>query len=56
MMDGAPTLDSFGPDRFVGRGYVLDCAGPGPDSPGLFFAAEAALRDADFLLFCTGRC
>ena len=25
MMDGAPTLDSFGPDRFVGRGYVLDC-------------------------------
>lgn len=27
MMDGAPTLDSFGPDRFVGRGYVLDCRG-----------------------------
>lgn len=27
MMDGAPTLDSYGADRFVGRGYVLDCRG-----------------------------
>ena len=54
MMDGAPTLDSFGPDRFVGRGYVLDCRGLSQIPLDLLLRHEAALRDADFLLFCTG--
>lgn len=54
MMDGAPTLDSFGPDRFVGRGYVLDCRGLARIPLDLLLQHEAALRDADFLLFCTG--
>lgn len=54
MMDGAPTLDSFGPDRFVGRGYVLDCRGLSQIPLDLLLQHEAALRDTDFLLFCTG--
>lgn len=54
MMDGAPTLDSFGPDRFVGRGYVLDCRGLSQIPLDLLLRHEAAIRDADFLLFCTG--
>ena len=54
MIDGALTLDGCGADRFVGRGFVLDCRGQAQIPLDLLLRHEAALRDADFLLFCTG--
>ena len=53
MIDGALTLDGCGADRFVGRGYVLDCRGQAQIRLDLLLRHEAAIRDADFLLFCT---
>ena len=38
----------------MGRGYVLDCRGLSQIPLDLLLRHEAALRDADFLLFCTG--
>ena len=38
----------------MGRGYVLDCRGQSRIPLDLLLRHEAALRDADFLLFCTG--
>ena len=54
MIDGALTLDGCGADRFVGRGFVLDCRGQAQIRLDLLLRHEAAIRDADFLLFCTG--
>lgn len=52
MLPGAPRLDAFGPDRFLGRGCVLDAsAGLGLEA---LQAKEELLRRSDFLLFRTG--
>lgn len=54
MMDGAPTLDSFGPDRFVGRGYVLDCRGLSQIPLDLLLRHEAAIRTQIFCCSAPG--
>lgn len=54
MIRGGMSLDEFAVETFVGRGYVLDCRGQREISPRLLQAHEEAIRQADFLLFCTG--
>lgn len=53
LPDGKP-LDAFGAEAFVGKGFVLDCRGLREIPLSLLQANENAIRQADFLLFCTG--
>lgn len=54
MIEGGTPLDAFPAEAFVGRGFVLDCRGQGEISPELLRQHEKAIRQVDFLLFCTG--
>lgn len=54
MIESGTTLDAFDAEAFVGRGYVLDCRGQREISADLLRRHEAAIRQAEFLLFCTG--
>lgn len=54
MIESGMTLDAFGAETFVGRGYVLDCRGQREISADLLRRHEAAIGQAEFLLFCTG--
>ena len=54
MIEGGKPLDAFPAEAFVGRGFVLDCRGQGEISPELLRQHEEAIRQVDFLLFCTG--
>ena len=54
MIEGGTPLDAFPVEAFVGRGFVLDCRGQGEISPELLRQHEEAIRQVDFLLFCTG--
>ena len=54
MIPAGKTLDAFPAETFVGRGFVLNCRGLEEIPLSLVQAHEAELRQADFLLFCTG--
>lgn len=54
MLPHGDTLDVFPPERFVGCAYVLDCRGETAIDLPLLLRHEPQLRQAEFLLFCTG--
>lgn len=54
MIPSGRTLDAFPAEAFAGRGFVLDCRGLAEISLALVQAHEAEIRQADFLLLCTG--
>ncbi len=54
MVSGGMTLDAYPAETFVGQGFVLDCRGEKAITLPLLLKHEAALRQVDFLLFCTG--
>lgn len=54
MISGGTSLDAYSPEQFVGKGYVLDCRGQKEISLPLLKLHEAEIRQAEFLLFCTG--
>ena len=56
IIEGMPTLDSFGAEQFVGRGLVIDCRGlkEGEEITLELLKAYKDLDKADFLLFNTG--
>jgi kynurenine formamidase len=56
LRDGFHTGDAP-PDRFFGRGLVMDCRSMAPAASitiDVLHAIKAELADIDFLLFCTG--
>ena len=54
MIARGRTLDSYGVEKFVGPGFVLDCRGRQEIPLALLRAHEEDIRRAEFLLFCTG--
>lgn len=54
MIELGRTLDAFPAETFVGPGFVLDCRGLTEIPLSLLRAHESEIRQADFLLFCTG--
>lgn len=54
MIEGGKTLDTFPAEAFVGPGLALDCRGLTEIPLSLLRAHESKIRQADFLLFCTG--
>ena len=54
MIARGRTLDSYGVEKFVGPGFVLDCRGRREIPLSLLRAHEEDIRRAEFLLFCTG--
>ncbi len=56
IIKGAPTLDSFGAEQFVGRGLVIDCRnlGTGEEISLEHLRASKDTDKAEFLLFNTG--
>lgn len=55
LFPGKPTLDGLPPERFIGRGFVLDCRNArGEIGLSALHAAGPAAAAAEFLLFYTG--
>lgn len=54
MIARGRTLDSYGVEKFVGPGFVLDCRRRQEIPLALLRAHEEDIRRAEFLLFCTG--
>lgn len=54
MIARGRTLDSYGVEKFVGPGFVLDCRGRQEIPLALLRAHEEDIRRVEFLLFCTG--
>ena len=54
MLPSGRTLDDFPAETFAGRGFVLDCRGAAEITLPMLRRQEEALRETEFLLFCTG--
>ena len=54
MLPKGRTLDDFPAETFAGRGFVLDCRGAAEITLPMLRRQEEALRETEFLLFCTG--
>lgn len=54
MIAGGATLDSYPPERFMGRAWVLDCRGQREIGLPLLLEQREQIERAEFLLFCTG--
>jgi arylformamidase len=56
MSDGAPSLDAFGAERFIGRGVALDvaCASGGIIPLALIQPSRPLIEGADFVLLHSG--
>lgn len=56
IIEGKPTLDSFGAEQFVGRALVIDCRHikEGEEIPLSLLTKNQDAEQADFLLFNTG--
>ena len=54
MVSSGMTLDAFPAETFVGQGFALDCREEKAITLPLLLKHESALRQVDFLLFCTG--
>ena len=54
MLPNGRTLDDFPAETFAGRGFVLDCREAAEITLPMLRRQEEALRETEFLLFCTG--
>jgi arylformamidase len=58
MIEGACSLDAFGPDRFYGNGFVIDVSvsNGGIITLDDFVRCEPAIRSSEYLLLSSGWC
>ncbi len=54
MLEKGKTLDKFGTDKFIGKGFLLDCRGKPEIDINLIKEHEKNIRKADFLIINTG--
>lgn len=54
IIESAPTLDSYPMDKFIGKGFVIDCRNLHSIERDFLQSWEQEIRRSDFLLFYSG--